>query len=686
MKKLTIALVLLCLHTMVFSQSTNFKEGKKALDEGNENTALEYFNKDISDNPKNPVTYYYRASIFYNNAENARALNDVNAGLKFVIAKDKQLKALLHELRAKIYVELEESEKAIEDYTMAIKNYGTDPDFYIGRGQLYAEKSMFDKEQQEYLAILKFDETNAAAHALLARNYIALEKYAEADKLLSKLKKLHPDFDEAYYYSAIIAFKNENYNQAIDDSFRAFVLDDDDDANRKLFLDCSTHNYPLALARITNKSNEEPENDFWIFYKGVLLENKEDYIEAVQAFTKVIKLINEPNKIVLSRRAGCYQNIGLHELAIADYDVVLAEDSTRAFDYAMRGDSKRLLGKYDEAVNDYSRAIELEPRVQTFYYRRGWVNEDFLKNYNAVLRDYNKAIEIDKDYVFNYIHRGRFYKNRLNDIQKANADFEMILKLDTAVIDEGNCRQYALQELGRETEAIAWMNKILEKYPTEGNYYNATCLYSLMKRPADAIKFMTLAFENGYKDISHLNNDDDLDNMRNIPEFRALVEKWKNIIDAEIQRALPTQENKPTSSSGDIIRRDVVIPMLQKSGGTYEVACKINNLPLNFIFDTGASDISISQTEVQFMLKNNYLSKADIRGSQSFIDATGDVSVGTKIILRKVEIGDFELKNVEASVVHNKNAPLLFGQSALGKYAKILIDNEKKTITISNQR
>jgi len=41
------------------------------------------------------------------------------------------------------------------------------------------------------------------------------------------------------------------------------------------------------------------------------------------------------------------------------------------------------------------------------------------------------------------------------------------------------------------------------------------------------------------------------------------------------------------------------------------------------------------------------------------------------------------LKNVRATVVHNKNAPLLFGQSALSKYGKITIDNTKKTITIS---
>jgi aspartyl protease family protein len=50
-----------------------------------------------------------------------------------------------------------------------------------------------------------------------------------------------------------------------------------------------------------------------------------------------------------------------------------------------------------------------------------------------------------------------------------------------------------------------------------------------------------------------------------------------------------------------------------------------------------------------------------------------------------VEIGEMMLKNVEASVVHNTKAPLLFGQSALGKYAKILIDNQNKTITISNK-
>jgi aspartyl protease family protein len=63
--------------------------------------------------------------------------------------------------------------------------------------------------------------------------------------------------------------------------------------------------------------------------------------------------------------------------------------------------------------------------------------------------------------------------------------------------------------------------------------------------------------------------------------------------------------------------------------------------------------------------------------------ANGDIEVGTTIIFRKVDFGGLVLKNVKATVIENKNAPLLFGQSALSKYGKITIDNEKKIITIS---
>jgi aspartyl protease family protein len=88
---------------------------------------------------------------------------------------------------------------------------------------------------------------------------------------------------------------------------------------------------------------------------------------------------------------------------------------------------------------------------------------------------------------------------------------------------------------------------------------------------------------------------------------------------------------------------------------------------------------------VQFMLKNGYLNFSDITGTQKYMDANGDIEVGTTLIFKSVEFGGLILKNVKASVVNNKSAPLLFGQSALSKYGKITIDNEKKLITITKK-
>jgi len=107
------------------------------------------------------------------------------------------------------------------------------------------------------------------------------------------------------------------------------------------------------------------------------------------------------------------------------------------------------------------------------------------------------------------------------------------------------------------------------------------------------------------------------------------------------------------------------------------VKCTINNLPLSFIFDTGASIVSLSQVEATFMMKNGYLSKSDVIGDSYYTDASGNVNVGTTINLKKVDFGGFELTNVKASVVKNQNAPLLLGQSVLGRLGKIEIDNSK---------
>ncbi|MDD7258576.1 MAG: retropepsin-like aspartic protease [Prevotellaceae bacterium] len=102
-------------------------------------------------------------------------------------------------------------------------------------------------------------------------------------------------------------------------------------------------------------------------------------------------------------------------------------------------------------------------------------------------------------------------------------------------------------------------------------------------------------------------------------------------------------------------------------------------------YDTGASDVSLSMVEATFMMKNGYLSQDDVVGSSYFMDANGNVSEGTMLVLRKVTFGDDVLTNVHASVVRNQRAPLLLGQSVLARLGKVEIDNQKRIIKISRQ-
>ena len=60
-------------------------------------------------------------------------------------------------------------------------------------------------------------------------------------------------------------------------------------------------------------------------------------------------------------------------------------------------------------------------------------------------------------------------------------------------------------------------------------------------------------------------------------------------------------QSKDTTLKGETVTSE--IPFV-KEDGVCKVKCKINDLPLHFVFDTGASDVTLSMVEATFMMKN----------------------------------------------------------------------------------
>lgn len=136
----------------------------------------------------------------------------------------------------------------------------------------------------------------------------------------------------------------------------------------------------------------------------------------------------------------------------------------------------------------------------------------------------------------------------------------------------------------------------------------------------------------------------------------------------EFRKNLPrAKDDKPGTPNRNVVK-------MRKRDGVYEIPTEINGQPMFFIFDTGAGMISISKTEAVFLYKQGTLTDDDVVGNAKFVDANGDISDKLVVKIKSVKIGNQTLNDIEASIVPNMTAPLLFGQSALEKFGKVSID------------
>jgi clan AA aspartic protease (TIGR02281 family) len=141
---------------------------------------------------------------------------------------------------------------------------------------------------------------------------------------------------------------------------------------------------------------------------------------------------------------------------------------------------------------------------------------------------------------------------------------------------------------------------------------------------------------------------------------------------------LPSEEFDPRVGRD----RELAIIPLEEENGVYFVWVTINGLNLRAVFDTGASDVSLSSTEAMLLYKQGSLTIEDYVGQSNYRIANGDLIPGTVVLLKNVNIGGVELFDVRASIISDPQAPLLLGQSVFKRFRSYSIDNINKEIVL----
>ena len=653
----------------------NLRKAYELFDQNDEKEAMKHINQHITDNPKLSNGYIFRAGMYQYQKKYGQALMDANNAIKNWDKNEDIPKYSPFWLRADIYVDMEMYDKAIADFTTAYKIIAKSDDLetiheilYQRAGVYYSMKD-YANADADYQLMLKHNEADQVAMIGLVRNMIRREDYEGAIELANQCVKYDDSYEEIYKFRMQAYEKLGKVDLAIDDAILYF--DKANNPETSFVEDIFKKHLSYALAKVNAMCNKDKESMRWKMLEISIYEWSYDYVSAIAEYNKIEKEYGTA-PMIYYYRSQCYNEIGNSEKAIADITKCIEMGDGRDY-YALaeRADFYREAGRYDEAIVDFSTMIDIAPMSAYAYYKRGWCYE--LKGDDKTAMDnYNAGIDVDKEYPYIFLMRGELYlKQEKTDL--ANVDFEEILKLDT-IAQSGSCRQYALLFLGRNNEAIEWMDKIIESdSDNNGSYYDKACLLSRMGKVEDAIAALRVAFEKGFRSFAHIENDDDMDAIRNHPDFIALIDEYKS-------KQIATFSNAENVS--DEISVISEIQMKKMYSGIYEVACIINDLPLKFIFDTGASSVSISSVEASFMLKNGYLKEEDIKGKEYFSTATGEIHEGTIIRIREIKIGDAVLKNVEASVAHNQQAPLLLGQSVLERFGTITIDNINSKLII----
>ena len=656
-------------------ETYNYKRGVEAVQNEKNDEALDFFNKDLAENPKNGYSYSWVAWLRLNEEEYGRALTAADLAIKYLPKKDAEYIIFAYNTRAGVYLHLADTTKAISDYSAAIKLNPEEASSYKQRAQLYYEQGRFDLADADYQKMIDLKPGDVMGYMGKGRNAIDQKRWDDATKLFDYVEKLANDYSSVYAFRAEAYMGKEKWSEATDDLVKALSIDWDRKAMYMLG-ELKEPAFTMMVSKMRVQSIKFPNETKWPYLIGGMYEQNKDYEKAAKAYADANA--REISPVTHYRMSVCHFALGDFESAMNDIDNALNIDSLDMDYMSYKANIYYEMGNPNQAISEWTKVISHYPENYWAYYRRGWFRK-IIGDYNNALEDLSMAIVLEPTYTYSYDARGDIYKKQ-GKKELAEADFRKIIEIEDKP-EKYECIHYAYQSLGYNEKAMAAMDSIiLRKKESSGALYDAACLYSKMEMKEKALEYMEKSLEKGYRRFAHMEVDEDLDFIRNTEEYKALINKYKNSKEKK-------QTIQDTSETDSDPRKDMVtteIPFF-KEDGICKVKCSINGLPLHFVFDTGASDVTISIVEATFMMKNGYLNSKDVVGSQRYMDANGDINVGTVINLKNVTFGEMELNNVRASVVRSQKAPLLLGQSILGRLGKIEIDNPARVIKITHK-
>jgi tetratricopeptide (TPR) repeat protein len=310
-------------------------------------------------------------------------------------------------------------ERAIADFSEAIRLGSRDAGAYAGRAGAYIRKGEIDRALPDLNQGLALDPKHPGVHNVFAYYHLKKGDHARGLAEVDEAIRLSPRYLYAFSTRGEIHEAKGELNNALTDFRTALGLDPDKKQRGGRFAADS-------IMRVEGKLFAAAGTDWATCQRAP---NLEDGIAACSRLISAKKLGEaDLAQVYVWRGIGLGRYRGDIDLAIADYNEALRRDPKIVAAYAGRGGSYVREGKLDLARRDLDEGLKLDPNhsgvhnaLGNYYLAKG--------DYGSAIAEFNTAIRIAPQYLYPYRFRAQAYENR-GDLAAALADYRVALSLD----------------------------------------------------------------------------------------------------------------------------------------------------------------------------------------------------------------------------------------------------------------
>lgn len=391
--------------------------------------AIEYLDRAININPKNPLLYYHKGDI----------LGDIG---KYKLALDSFTKAIklnpdnadYHYAQGLAYYFLKDYKPALDSFAKAIKLNPDNADYHHSQGLAYYYLEDYKPALDSFTKAIKLNPENAQFYSEKGSVYGALEKYQLSIDVFEKSIKLNPENANYHFNQGLSYYYLNKYEFALNSFNRAVILNPN---NSKFHYNQGLsyyhlEKYRLAFDSFTKAIKWNSGNSNYYFYQGLACYYLKDYKPALDSFGEAIKL-NPDNSDYHYSQGLAYYYLNEDKLALDSFAKAIKLNSDEADYHYYQGAAHYSLKDYTPALDSFTKAINLNPENADYYNVLG-ISYLELDEPKRAIETFQKGLSINENdwylsgsLIQAYLANSEFEKSKIQlekvcALQKENKD------------------------------------------------------------------------------------------------------------------------------------------------------------------------------------------------------------------------------------------------------------------------